>query len=413
MLDDGSKRSNLARSGCIPTERLRVCHLVIQPDLAGSQRMMLELCRRLSPERYDRHVICQGEGALTEALREAGIQYHLIPSLTRPIRPFQDRRAVWHVAGVCRQHQFDIVHTHNSKGGIIGRVGARRGGVSHAVHHVHGFAFHEFSSPLKRLLYSQVESFAGRYCDRVVFVNNEEREMSIRNGWLAAEKCVTIYNGVDVSLFRPSSDQGARREFRQSLGIADDEIAILISGRLEPQKQPLILPKIATAIETLRRGGKWRFVVAGAGTLEAKLREEFSRCGLLDRFCPIGWHPEPQKVNQACDLALLPSLWEGLPLSLLEAQASGLPIVASNVKGNREVVTPQTGFLCEPKVPAEYACALLRLMGDVSMRRQYGAAARRRALSEFSADACFRNVARLYDVMCEKRPAASPSSRAA
>ena len=394
-------------------KRTRVCHIVILPDLAGSQRMMFDLCRRLDPDRYDRHVICQGEGVLTDALREAGIQYHLVPSLGRPIHPVRDWLAVRHIAAICREHQFDVVHTHNSKGGILGRVGARRADTPSIVHCVQGFAFHEFSGFLKRLLYSRVESIAGRYCDRVIFVNDEEREMSVRNGWLPEEKCVTIYNGVDVALFDPRQNVAAREELRRGLGMIDDEIGILISGRLEPQKQPLILPEIAAEIEQLRPANKWRFVIAGSGTLEPRLREGFARRQLLHRYCPIGWHPQPHKVNGACDLALLPSLWEGLPLSLIEAQASGLPIVASNVKGNREVVTEQTGFLCEPKTPVEYASPLARLVDDAELRQQLGTAARRRATAEFSAEKCFQQVVDLYDELSRKRPDAVAGRRRA
>lgn len=393
--------------------RLRVCHLVILPDLAGSQRMMFDLCRRLDPDRYDRHVICQGEGVLTEALREAGIQYHLIPSLTRAIHPLRDALAVRRIGEVCREQQFDVMHTHNSKGGILGRIGAHRAGVPNIVHCVQGFAFHEFSGRLKRLLYSQVERFAGRYCDRVIFVNDEEREMSIRNGWLPAEKCVTIYNGVDLTLFDRSQNAAGRAELRRGLGITEDEVAILISGRLESQKNPLILPEIAAAVEDLRPSNKWRFVIAGSGSLEPRLRERFSQRQLLRRFCPIGWHSEPHKVNNACDVALLPSLWEGLPLSLIEAQAAWLPIVASNVKGNREVVTNETGFLCEPKTPAEYADALVRLIDNAQLRQQLGEAARRRAEAHFSADDCFQKVIDLYDEMSRRPPTSARDLRRA
>ncbi len=390
--------------------RMRVCHLVIQPDLAGSQRMMLDLCRRLDPAHYERHVICQGEGPLTEALREAGIRRHLVPSLRRATNPLDDWRAQRQITAICRREQFDIVHTHNSKGGILGRIGARRAGTPGIVHHVHGFAFHEFSSRLSRLVYSNVERVAGRFCDRVVFVNDEERQMSIDEGWLPADKCVTIYNGVDLARFKRQRNMNARADVRHELGLQDNEVAILFCGRLEAQKQPLILAEIAAAVEQRQPAASWRLVVAGTGSLEPALREGFRRHNVLHRYCPIGWHSEPHKVVNACDISLLPSLWEGLPLSLIEAQASGLPIVASDVKGNREVVTPQTGVLCEPKTATDYATALVRLIDDVDLRRQQGRAARQRAEAEFSAELCFRRVTALYDELCGVRTAAAGTS---
>ncbi len=396
------------------TERLRVCHVVILPDMAGSQRVMFDLCRRLDPDRYERHVICQSEGPLTDALREVGIRYHLVPSLGRPIHPLRDWQAQRQIAAICRQQRFDVLHSHNSKGGILGRIGASRAGTPCIVHHVQGFAFHEFSGPLRRILYSQIEKFAGRYCDRVVFVNEEERQMSIRQGWLPAEKCVTIYNGIDLSLFERSRNSAARQEIRRDLSLAEDEIGILFCGRLEAQKQPLILPKIAAAMEALRPAHPWRMIVAGTGSLEPALREGFRQHNVLHRYCPIGWHSEPHKIASACDVALLPSLWEGLPLSLIEAQASGMPIVASDIKGNREVVTPQTGVLCEPKTASQYAAALAKLVEDQAFRLQQGSAARLRAEAEFSAATCFHKVAELYDeVLRSRRAATSTVQRAA
>ena len=128
---------------------------------------------------------CQGAGPLTDELDGQGIRWHAVPALDRPIRPHKDWQAYCQLYRLFQEQQIDIVHTHSSKPGILGRVAARRAGVPHIVHHVRGFAFHEFSPRIKRLVYSRLEQWAGRYCDRVLFVNHEEREMSIQNGWLA------------------------------------------------------------------------------------------------------------------------------------------------------------------------------------------------------------------------------------
>ena len=188
---------------------IRICHLQVLPLLSGVQRSMLEIFKQLDRSRFEIHVACQGPGALTEELDRLGIRWHAIDALDRPIRPHRDWQAYCQLYRLFEQERFQIVHTHSSKPGFLGRVAARRAGVPHVVHHVRGFAFHEFSPPPKRWIYSRLERWAGRYCDRVLFVNHEEREMSVQNGWLPAEKCQTIYNGVDLAAVDPRRTRGA------------------------------------------------------------------------------------------------------------------------------------------------------------------------------------------------------------
>ncbi|HEY1600019.1 MAG TPA: glycosyltransferase, partial [Pirellulales bacterium] len=177
---------------------IRICHVQMLPILSGVQRAMLEIFKRLDRARYEIHVACQGQGPLTDELERHSIHWHAVPALGRPIRPVKDWRAYRALYQLFRRQQFQIVHTHSSKPGILGRAAACRAGVPHVIHHVHGFAFHEFSPPGARWIYSRLERWAGTCCDRVVFVNHEERQLSVREGWLPAEKCLTIYNGVDL-----------------------------------------------------------------------------------------------------------------------------------------------------------------------------------------------------------------------
>ncbi len=226
----------------------RICHVQVLPLLSGVQRAMLEMFKPLDRSRCEIHVACQGPGPLTDELERLDIRWHAVPELARfAIRPRRDWQAYCSLHALFRRFRFDIVHTHSSKPGILGRLAARRAGVPAIVHHIHGFAFHDYTPRLQHLVYSRLEQWAGRYCDRVLFVNHEERELSIRRGWLPAEKCLTIYNGVDLDVITSAGRQAARRGRRARWQLADDEIAIVFAGRLEPQKQPLALADIAGA----------------------------------------------------------------------------------------------------------------------------------------------------------------------
>ncbi|MFT5467905.1 MAG: glycosyltransferase involved in cell wall biosynthesis [Verrucomicrobiales bacterium] len=377
--------------------RKKICQMVVLPHLTGVQRSTMDICKRIDPERFEVHLICQGEGDLSRELEKIGARCHFVPELDRPIRLQQDWRALRRIRQICKEQQFDIVHTHSSKTGVLGRISARRAGVGAVVHHVRGFAFHEYSSKLSRFIYSRVEKFAARYCDKVIFVNDEERRMAIENKWIPAEKCITIYNGADLDLYDSKNNAQARVDFRKEHGLDDEEVAIVIGGRFMEQKQSMIVPDIAAALDQQLPDARWRILMAGEGELEEPLRQKIVAREMGHRVELIGWHPNPNELMAGCDVMLLPSLWEGLPRVLIEAQASGLSIVASDIKGNREVVTEQTGFLCEPKNPDSYVKGLSVLISEKETRTRMGAAARKRAEETFDIRNTFEKILTLYD----------------
>ena len=377
----------------------------VLPLLSGVQRTMLEIFKHLDPQRYEIHVACQARGPLTDELERLGIRWHAVPSLDRAIHPLRDWQAYRSLHALFRTFRFDIVHTHSSKPGILGRVAARRAGVPAVVHHVHAFAFHEHSPRFKRWIYSRLERCAGRYCDRVVFVNHEERELSIRQGWLPAEKCSTIYNGVDLDDFDPGRAGPLRDRCRRDWLLDDEDVAIVFVGRLDYPKQPLLIPAIARALDALRPNHRWQLLIAGSGSEEAAVKRRVAEWNLGHRVRLLGWQSDTRPVVHAADVVLLTSLAEGLPCSLIEAQAAGRPIVAGDAKGVREVVTPLTGLMCAAKNPQAYAQTLARLLDNPELGERFGRAARRHAQRAFDGTANHRRIAQLYEELLGLSPA--------
>jgi glycosyltransferase involved in cell wall biosynthesis len=391
---------------------IRICHIQVLPLLSGVQRVMLDVFDQLDRSRYDIHVVCQHAGPLTDELARRQICYHLEPTLVRPLHPWRDLRAYLRLTRWLRDGNFDLVHTHSSKPGILGRLAASRAGVPCIVHHVHGFSFHEFSPPATRRLYARLEHWAGRHCNRVIFVNEEERQLAVRQAILPAEKCLTIYNGVDLRCSDPERRALVRGDVRRQFGWDERETVVLMMGRLDQQKQPLLTPAIAGELERLRPHDRWRIAIAGSGALEEALRQRVRQLGLEHRVQLLGWQNGPQRLYCGADIVLHPTLWEGLPLSLLDAQAAGLPAVASNVKGNREVVTAETGFLCEPQQSNSYAAALAQLIENTALQHRMGDSARQRAERYFDASINYRRIAELYDELLDM-PTTKPSLRPA
>ncbi len=384
---------------------IRVCHVQVLPLLSGVQRSMLEIFRHLDTHVFEPHVVCQAEGPLTEELARREIRFHLVPELGRAIRPWRDMRAYRALRRLFKQQQFHVVHNQSAKPRALASLAARHAGVPVVVNHVRGYPFHNETPLLKKLIYRRIESLVSRYCDLTLFVNYEDRERAIIRGLAPQDRCRTVYNGADLEALSPDGKEEIREQFRSQHGWEWDEVVIAVLGRLDAQKQPLILPKIAAELDRRQLDRPWRIVIAGDGSQRTCLEAAIDRAQLWHRFQLIGWQRHPADVLQAADVVALPSLWEGLPRVLIEAHATGVPCVASDISGNREALSRETGILVSPKDVLGYADALGELIENPLLRRQLGITARRRAERLFDSTRNSREIVRQYHALLGLRHA--------
>ncbi|MBI3836769.1 MAG: glycosyltransferase family 4 protein [Planctomycetia bacterium] len=375
----------------------RICHVQVSPILGGAQRAMLDMFNELDRARYQIHVVCKEPGPLTQELFRLKIPVHFVPSLDHPTHVWRDYRAYRELRRFFALNQFQIVHTHSAKPGILGRSAARRAGVPIVVHQVRESAVDESSSWPARFLHGQLERRAARYCDCMVFVNREERDAIAAKGWMPAENCITIHGGVDLQVVHPRHRPGQREVYRARWASSEEEFIVLFLGRLDHSKQPLMLAEIAGRLDKLRPRRSWQLLVAGAGPLETQLSQAIKSMQLDHRMRMLGWQDDPQSVLLAADAVLLPSVVESLPRCLIEAQAAGLPIVASEIRGTREIVVEGTGFLCPPKNADCYAVSLARLLDSPELRSTLGQAGRRHAEQCFDTIANNQRIAAIYE----------------
>jgi glycosyltransferase involved in cell wall biosynthesis len=376
---------------------IQICHVQVLPTLGGTQRAMLDMFEQLDRARYQIHVVCQQPGPLAQELFRLKIPVHFVSSLDRPTRVWRDYQAARELRRFFALNQFQIVHTHSAKAGILGRSAARRAGVPIVVHQVRASAVDESSSWLGRLYNGQLERRAAHDCDCMVFVNREERESVVGKGWMPAENCVTVYSGVDLQTIHPRHRSRRREVHRATLASSEEEFIILFLGHLDPSKQPLMLAEIAARLDKLRPRRSWQLLVAGTGPLETQLSQAVKSMQLDHRVRMLGWQDDSQTLLLAADVVLLPSAIEALPRSLIEGQAAGLPTVASDIKGNREIVVEGTGFLCPPKNPDAFAFSLSRLLDSPELRSALGQAGRRHAEQCFDAVANNQKIAAIYE----------------
>lgn len=373
--------------------RVRVAHLQLLPLMSGVQKVSLDELTRLDRSRFEPFVICKEPGPFTEALGRAGIACHCVPELVREISPLDDWRALRRLARLFREQRFDIVHTHSSKTGILGRMAGRMAGVPVVMHTVHGYAFPAARNVFQSGLYLTVEWLGARITDALVLLKQDDLEVARRRLHASQKRLHLLPNGVDPACYAPRMD--ARDEIRRRLGIEDDCAAIGMVGRLWAQKNPDCF--VRAAVRLLREGHDARFFLVGDGELAAGLEARIREAGHADRIRILGWRDDVAELLAGLDVFVLPSRWEGLPLAILEAMAAGLPTVVSDIPGNRDLVDHEIdGHVFRPDDDADLAARLAQLIGDAGLRRQMGANARDKVLKNFDLAERVRKMESLY-----------------
>lgn len=361
------------------TGRIRVAQVVTR-FMAGAGGVALRGVLALDPDDYE-IVFFTGEGddLITKA-RQAGHEVVLLPHLRSEIAPFDDRRALADLrAGL---EGFDVVHTHSSKAGALGRTAAHRLGVSRIVHTFHGFPFHQFQSWVRRTAYIKIERSVGRYTDVFLAVGSAVAAEAITRRIAPPERVRTIGVGVAKALKAPGAHD--RAEARRLLGVPPGMHVVGTVGRLAFQKAP---EDFVTALAMLGRGdvfGVW----IGAGPLHAEIERLAARRGLSGRMLFTGERQDVEALLPGLDVFAMASRYEGLPCAIVEAMGAGLPVVATAVNAVPDVVVAgETGLLVPPGAPDLLGRAVGYLLDHPAEAARLGATGRSRLGEELSPDA--------------------------
>jgi glycosyltransferase involved in cell wall biosynthesis len=314
--------------------------------------------------------------------------------MRREIHPGRDWASYRALVRLLRELQPEIVHTHSSKAGIIGRAAAHKLHIP-VVHTIHGSPFHPYQSRGAYHAYRLAEIWAARWTARLVSVCDAMTEQYVAAGVAPREKFVTVYSGMEVEPFlHPPRD---RETVRRELGFGPDDIVVGKVARLFELKghDDVVL----AAQEVVRRDPRVRFLFVGDGILRAHLEQMIAQAGLSRHFTFAGLVPQ-QKVPEmigAMDIVAHASLREGLARVLPQGLIAGKPVVSFDVDGAREVViTGETGFLLPPRDVAGLAHAILELAGNPELRHRLGTTGRERFTDQFRHQTMTRRLREVY-----------------
>jgi glycosyltransferase involved in cell wall biosynthesis len=383
---------------------MRIVHVITRLIIGGAQENTLLTVQGLDHYYHDDVTLITGpaegpEGDLFDRATQLGLKVLVFPELVRPIRPGIDISAYRRLRAAFRKLEPEVVHTHSSKAGIVGRAAAWHEKVPAVIHTIHGMPFGKFESTLKNRLYIALERWAARRCHAIVSVCDAMTEQALAAGVGSPEQFVTIYSGMNAEAFldppRPRSD------VRRELGLADDEVAFATVARLFELKGHVDI--VAVANRVLAANPKVRFVWIGDGILRERLIAELDRRGIRDSFIMTGLVPPdriPELLN-AVDAVIHPSLREGLARVIPQALLVGRPVISYDIDGAREVVLPETGILLKPRDLDGLAQAILTLAASPNTRAAMGREGRARFADQFRHETMTRQLRSLYERILE------------
>jgi glycosyltransferase involved in cell wall biosynthesis len=371
--------------GRVPGLAAKVMFVVDRLDEGGAERIVVEMLKQMarSPDvpGFELSVCTTREaGRFAGELDGLGIRHFCLQRRSR-----FDLLGFWNLVRLLRRERPDIIHTHKVGSNTIGRVAALITGVPVVIAHEH-------TLPDRGRMQKLVDHFLARASDCVVTCDSVLRQALIRTESLDPARVAVIPNGVDVARFERARQSRVR--VREELHV-DDAPVVGTFARLAPQKD---IGNLLAAVPPVLRGvPAARFVIAGDGPLRGELERQAATLGISERVRFLGFRTDTPELLSAIDLFVLPSAWEGLPVTILEAMASRKPVVATDVGGIRDaVVAGQTGLLVPAGRPLALAAGILQVIRDPNLANRLGQAGYERVSSDFSIEAMVNSTRNLY-----------------
>ncbi len=378
---------------------MRVAHIITRLILGGAQENTVHTCEDQVREHGDEVRLISGpavgpEGSLEPRAAAGGYEFCRLNSLHRSIRPWQDWQAYREIVQSLREFRPDVVHTHSSKAGILGRQAAANLKLP-CVHTIHGASFHVGQSAVAFRTYQWLERRAARQTDHFISVCEAMTAQYVAAGVAPAERFTTIYSGFDVERF--VNPPRAREDVRRQWQLQPDDIVVGKIGRLFHLKGHEFVIRAAPAV--VAANPRVKFLLVGDGILRGEFEQRLVAAGIRDHFVFTGLVPPTQipELIAAMDLVVHTSEWEGLARVLPQALIAGKPAISYDIDGAREVVIPGvTGVLLPRGAVEPLSAAIVELAAEAGLRERLGGEGRRRFAEVFRHQYMTQKIREVY-----------------
>jgi len=374
--------------------KINILYVITKLELGGAQKQLLSLIRGLNKEKFQPYLLTGQDGLLVDAAAMIpDLRLIRCKFLERPIHPAKDILALFSLYCFIKNNNIDIVHTHSSKSGILGRCAARLAGIRVIIHTVHGWSFHDHQHNIPYHLYMFLEKFCAAFTSKIIVVSRSDKEKGLAHSVGRRDQYELIRYCVNDLEFK---NRGTPPAAREKLGLSGKGPVIGMVACLKKQKSPLDFIKLAAAVKKEFPGAK--FILAGDGALHNKVCSLLKKLKLEGEVILLSWRNDIPLILSSLDVFVLTSRWEGLPIAALEAMAAGVPLVATDTGGIREVITDgKTGYLVKPgdiQSMRNRVCALLK---DPGQRNEFVRLSRESIGSgEFSLGNMLRDTEGIY-----------------
>ena len=377
--------------------KIKIAQVITRMDWGGSPDIVSILCQRLDREKYDIRLICgvtvYPSGKNKEFFKKFEGNIFRLTRLKRNVNIFNDVFSFFSLYRLFRRERFDIVHTHTTKAGVLGRISAVCAGVPAVIHSPHGHIFYGYFGPLVSKAVVVLERFMTHFTDKIIALTELEKRDLVTFKVAGPEKIVVINSGLELNNYRKINVDTGR--IRDGLGLEEDMALAGFVGRLEPVKGPEYFIRAAALVAGELTEVK--FLIVGEGSLRNKLESECEKSGIRDKVIFTGWREDITEILSILNVLVLPSLNEAVGRVLIEAGACGVPVVAARVGGVPEVVKDnQTGILVPPGEPEALAGAMIALLEDKEKRQRMGERAENWVGAKFGVNKMVERVSSLY-----------------
>jgi glycosyltransferase involved in cell wall biosynthesis len=367
--------------------------VVVTRFIAGAGGVALRGALALDPEKYSVTILSAPGGPLLAEAEKAGFKVVRLKHMRAEISLREDPSALRELIDELGDGDFDVVHTHSSKAGALGRFAAHRVGVPAIVHTFHGFPFHDFQFGPLRAAYIEIERRLGRITDQFLAVGGAVAAQAICLRIAPAERIRAIASAIELDVVPVS--QSNRTEARRRMGLPEDALVVGTVGRLASQKAP---QDMVAAIEAMGRANVF-CVWVGDGPMRQEVMRLVKRRNLTKQFLLLGERRDVAALLPGFDVFALSSHYEGLPCSVVEAMTCGVPVVATAVNAVPEVVIPgRTGLLVPAGAPTLLARALAYLLDHPAEGSRMSLAARAQLGDRFNPAVLGRDLAETYEM---------------
>lgn len=369
----------------VPHKKIKILHTIRQGQIGGGETHVLDLVQQLNPRLYESTVLCFTDGEMIERLRQLNISSKVIYTET----PF-DIRVFAKVIRFMRSGDFDIIHAHGTRACSNSMLAAIYLNIP-VIYTVHGWSFHNNQSRLLRGIRQWIERRLVRNVSKTILVSKSNQKDGIDK--LKLTNSEVIYNGVSLKRFHPLQKGSSLP--KKSLNLPENKLIVGFIARLTIQKDPFTFIKAAKKV--IEQGVNAHFLIVGDGELMTQCKELANLTGMQTHISFVGFRSDIPEILNLLDIYCLPSLWEGLPIGVLEAMASKTAVVATPVDGTVELIeNNKTGMLSPVGKPDEMAKAIIQLATDEEYRERMVDNAYLLIQSEFTITKMSNEVERVY-----------------